>query len=368
MGSRGGIGRYEQLLQAALSELASRGEVEWRGVWRDAPPGYLGPSQASRSAGGASVTAFVRAVARSARGWRPDIVCFTHVLTLPPWAHAATTWDHCTLYCWRAGVEVWTPSIGGSGCPCCGRSKSFPSVTSRGIRCSHSRAFSRARTTTLHLALEDHWRAKADDLLTHLTADPQAASACSLLSVCRSSSEKRATRGLTGTESDSKASPHYPRTSVHGGRRRGRSDYLQKVALQLNIRDHVIFAGALDHDALLTAYLESDVFVLPTRREGFGLVFLEAMAFRKPIVAMASAGTLDVVGPNREGILINGEGELADAIAMVIGDRALAMRLGDAGYRTIVGHFSFEAFVARFEALLVDAARTASIPFSPTVK
>ncbi len=59
----------------------------------------------------------------------------------------------------------------------------------------------------------------------------------------------------------------------------------------------------------------------------------------EPIVAMASAGTLDVVGPNREGIssTVRATG---DAIAMVIGDRALAMRLGDAGYRTIVGHFS----------------------------
>lgn len=69
--------------------------------------------------------------------------------------------------------------------------------------------------------------------------------------------------------------------------------------------------------------------------EDFGLVFLEALAFRKPIIAAGAAGAVDVVSAGEHGPLIDGEHELAATIATLVRDRELAHRMGEAGYRAV---------------------------------
>ncbi|MDT8437140.1 MAG: glycosyltransferase, partial [Gemmatimonadota bacterium] len=86
---------------------------------------------------------------------------------------------------------------------------------------------------------------------------------------------------------------------------------------------------------LQRTFLAADVFCLPSRQEGFGIVFLEAQAARLPIVA-ARAGAAPEVAP--EGVvsrLVDPDdvGALAGALLAMLEDGDLRRRLGDAGAR-----------------------------------
>lgn len=107
---------------------------------------------------------------------------------------------------------------------------------------------------------------------------------------------------------------------------------LRSLAARLGLGDAVRFCGALDGlPAVQTAYLEADVFCLPSRQEGFGIVFLEAMAARLPIVA-ARAGAVPEVAPEGEVSLLvdpdDADG-FADAILRALSEAPLRARLAD---------------------------------------
>lgn len=84
----------------------------------------------------------------------------------------------------------------------------------------------------------------------------------------------------------------------------GEQEYeLKHLAKELKLRN-VVFAGRAEGDKLLEYYKESDIFVLPSEREGMPLVLLEAMAMGLPIVATNVTGNKDVVIDGRNGVLV----------------------------------------------------------------
>jgi glycosyltransferase involved in cell wall biosynthesis len=102
-----------------------------------------------------------------------------------------------------------------------------------------------------------------------------------------------------------------------------------------------------------------DVFAMPSIWEGFGLVLLEAMAAGRPIVASRVATIPEVVVDGETGLLVP-PGEplaLAEALAQLADQPALASRLGEAGRQRLRRHFSVEKMVGDTELLyreLVD--------------
>jgi len=72
-----------------------------------------------------------------------------------------------------------------------------------------------------------------------------------------------------------------------------------------NLRLHnIIFHGRKDGNDLIKLYRESDIFLLPSNREGMPLVLLEAMAMSLPIIATKVTGNRDVVMNNKNGLLV----------------------------------------------------------------
>jgi phosphatidyl-myo-inositol dimannoside synthase len=72
----------------------------------------------------------------------------------------------------------------------------------------------------------------------------------------------------------------------------GRGDDLprhQRLAAELGVGTRVHFFDHLSPEETAACYSQSDVFALPSTGEGFGFVFLEAMAFAKPVIAAAAA-------------------------------------------------------------------------------
>jgi phosphatidylinositol alpha-mannosyltransferase len=101
--------------------------------------------------------------------------------------------------------------------------------------------------------------------------------------------------------------------------------------------ESIDFVGLVSAEDLPRYYASCDVFCAPSvERESFGIILLEAMASRKPVVASAIPGYAGVLTDEREGLLVPPRSPTALAAALVrtLGDRSLAERLGRAGRTT----------------------------------
>jgi alpha-maltose-1-phosphate synthase len=116
-------------------------------------------------------------------------------------------------------------------------------------------------------------------------------------------------------------------------------------------------AEMVPHDDVVQLYSHAEVFVCPSVYEPFGIINLEAMACRTPVVASAVGGILEVVEDGRTGLLVPPArpDDLAAAIRRLLDDRALARALGEAGRRRVEERFSWSSVAERTEAVYADA-------------
>jgi glycosyltransferase involved in cell wall biosynthesis len=105
---------------------------------------------------------------------------------------------------------------------------------------------------------------------------------------------------------------------------------------------HVIFAGPVQDTA--ASYAIADVLVLPSHREGLPTVVLEAQAAGKPVVGASATGIVDLVVDGETGLLfpVGDVPALAEALARLITDKALASKLGLAGQEQVIRKFRQE--------------------------
>jgi colanic acid/amylovoran biosynthesis glycosyltransferase len=123
--------------------------------------------------------------------------------------------------------------------------------------------------------------------------------------------------------------------------------------------------GFVPRAELLRLLDEAAVVVCPSRREGFGMTCLEAMAHGKPVVATAVGGLLDIVVDGETGLLVPARDgrALRAAIEHVLGDADLRRRLGAAG-RERAHEFDWSRVLPRLLALYERVVGTASVPSS----
>lgn len=132
---------------------------------------------------------------------------------------------------------------------------------------------------------------------------------------------------------------------------------LRKEAEELGVSDRVAFLKASTDAELAEAYRASDVFVMPTDkegadREGFGIVYLEAGLFGLPVIATNMPGVSEAVIDAVTGILVDDTKEsLADAVTRLKADHALSVKLGNAG-RLHAREFTKEKTTAPIENIL----------------
>jgi glycosyltransferase involved in cell wall biosynthesis len=119
------------------------------------------------------------------------------------------------------------------------------------------------------------------------------------------------------------------------------------LCAELGLSDRVHFTGAVDEVRLVDYYHHADVFVLPTRLEGYGMVLTEALARGLPIISTA-IGPIPTIVPPEAGILVAPD----DPAAL---QRALTEVLDDP---TVLGHLSAGARVLRGRLSSWDEAAT----------
>ncbi len=80
---------------------------------------------------------------------------------------------------------------------------------------------------------------------------------------------------------------------------------IEKLIAQNNLQKHVLLAGFISDDEVTDHFLLADVFVMPSRQEGFGIVFIEAMANGLPVIAGNIDGSTDALKNGESSKLIN---------------------------------------------------------------
>jgi phosphatidyl-myo-inositol dimannoside synthase len=137
---------------------------------------------------------------------------------------------------------------------------------------------------------------------------------------------------------------------------------LRALADSLGMSDAAHFLDGLSRREIAACYARADLFALPSTAEGFGLVFLEAMAFSKAVIGAACGGTTDVIEDGINGLLVppNDADRLAEAIDRLLRDRVLCGELGRRGAEIVRQKFQFSIFQAELERILMGcgAAKT----------
>ena len=132
------------------------------------------------------------------------------------------------------------------------------------------------------------------------------------------------------------------------------SDNLKYLVRENNISSHVTFLG--NREDILEILACIDCFYLPSLNEGFGIVLLEAMAMKKPIIATAVGGIPEVVLHGETGILVPPKDpqSISQATLTLFRNKEMRERMGLAGYARVRNYFGIENQVKATENLYED--------------
>lgn len=100
----------------------------------------------------------------------------------------------------------------------------------------------------------------------------------------------------------------------------GDRDRIEQIIQQKNLQNYVTLTGFVPDDDLCDYYNLCDLFAMPSKREGFGIVYLEALACGKPVIAGNLDGAVDALCQGDLGVLINPDNhqEIADTITKIL--------------------------------------------------
>ncbi|MFH0988202.1 MAG: glycosyltransferase family 4 protein, partial [Parcubacteria group bacterium] len=134
-----------------------------------------------------------------------------------------------------------------------------------------------------------------------------------------------------------------------------------RVAVEkFGVKDKVLFVtDAVDNDLPLF-YQSCDLFAMPCRElangdvEGFGIVYLEANLFGKPVVAGRSGGAAEAVIDGQTGLVVepNDANAIAEALVALLTDEQRAKILGEAGRKRVVEQFDWKKQADKVRQLL----------------
>lgn len=131
---------------------------------------------------------------------------------------------------------------------------------------------------------------------------------------------------------------------------------LEQLARDLGVSERAHFLFGLSPEQLFACFTSCDVFSLPSRGEGFGMVFLEAMACGKPVIGGAHGGIPDIIEDGVTGLLVPyGDAErLAQAFETLFNDPARSWEMAARGQERVEKTFSFAQFELQLTQLLGD--------------
>jgi glycosyltransferase involved in cell wall biosynthesis len=130
---------------------------------------------------------------------------------------------------------------------------------------------------------------------------------------------------------------------------------LEALAAKLNVLERVRFLGKVSDAELNAAYQRASIFVLPSTKEGFGIVYLEAWQQGLAVIAARGGATSEVVENGVDGLLVDPDSPtaLVDVIERLVHDRPLRQRLALEGMRKIEKQYLHSHFIANFNGIVL---------------
>jgi glycogen(starch) synthase len=128
------------------------------------------------------------------------------------------------------------------------------------------------------------------------------------------------------------------------------------TALDGHIRERIEIPGFVDDKTLSSLYASADLFVMPSEFESFGQVYLEAMSYRLPVVAMDIPSAREIVVSGQTGLLVQERSpeSLAAAMDRLLGNERLRKDMGREGRRRVESEFTVEKMSRRTEAIYLE--------------
>ena len=126
----------------------------------------------------------------------------------------------------------------------------------------------------------------------------------------------------------------------------GYAKQIKSWALEYNIVQNVHFLGMLNSEEVIRAYVDSDVFVLPSYTENFGVAVIEAMACSVPVVVSDQVNIHDIVSSYDAGIVTSlSSDQLAKSILYVLSNNDIACKFGQNGRKLVSEKYTWERIV-----------------------
>jgi L-malate glycosyltransferase len=131
----------------------------------------------------------------------------------------------------------------------------------------------------------------------------------------------------------------------------------ESLVQKLKIENHVTFTGQQKNIPQLLK--SSDIFCLPSKREGFGLVNLEAMITPLPVVASRVGGIPDIVKNKETGLLVNPEDSeaLARSLMQLIASPKMREKMASEGQKRVMEKFDVKKMAKRYERVYEELLR-----------
>jgi phosphatidylinositol alpha-1,6-mannosyltransferase len=129
-----------------------------------------------------------------------------------------------------------------------------------------------------------------------------------------------------------------------------------------SVPSQIAFTGFVSTGELDALYQAAAIFALPSRGEGFGLVYLEAMAHRLPCIGSIHDAAGDVIVDGITGCLVDQDdgGALAEAISALLLNESRRKTMGAAGFKRVSEEFTYDRFSQRLHTLLAHIDGSAS--------
>ena len=137
----------------------------------------------------------------------------------------------------------------------------------------------------------------------------------------------------------------------------------EQLARSLGLGEAVTFAGFVSNEELSSLFRSCSIYVHPAIHdskgdtEGQGVVLVEALSNRRPVVASAVGGIVDVVKDGQTGLLVpeKNPDAIANAVIRLLDDPVYARQLGEQGYAHACSYFNWDRIMDQYESIYVES-------------
>jgi glycosyltransferase involved in cell wall biosynthesis len=134
---------------------------------------------------------------------------------------------------------------------------------------------------------------------------------------------------------------------------------IKNLVQERSLKDYFLFTGRVPLQEKLEFYSISDIFVLPSISEAFGMVIIEAMASGLPVIGSNAGGIPEIIKHGENGLLfkVGDYQSLAEKILILLNDEKMCKEMGKKSRRIAVQNFSYERMANEYIKVYKEVLR-----------